>query len=118
MSTARLLYRNRINAWAFRAISRPVSYDGHLYQADADSRAIIAGWAAHIASGGVLPDGFVWRTADNQDVALTPADVAALNAAFLASANDVRGISWAAKQQLDALDDLDAAEALVAGIGA
>lgn len=118
MSTARLLYRNRINAWATRAISRPVSYDGHLYQADADSRAIIAGWAAHVASGGALPDGFVWRTADNQDVALAPADVTALNAAFLASANDVRVASWETKRQLDGVDDPDAAEAIVAGIGA
>ena len=118
MSTARLLYRNRVTAWAARAISNPVSYDGHTYQADADSRAIIAGWAAHVASGGALPDGFVWRTADNQDVALTPAEVTARNAAFHASANDVRVTRWETKRQLDGVDDLDAAEAIVAGIGA
>lgn len=118
MSTARLLYRNRVNAWATRAISSPVAYGGNDYQADADSRATIAGWAAHLASGGVLPDGFVWRTADNQDVALTAADVAGLNEAFVRRAYDVRVTGWAVKQQIDGTDIPDEVDALLVGIGA
>ena len=117
-STAQRLYRSRVNAWAAREISSRVDHGGHTYQADADSRATVAGWAAHLAAGGSLPEGFVWRTADNQDVPLTPAEVTALNAAFIHHAHTVRCTGWAIKQALDCTDSLEAAEALVSGIGA
>lgn len=113
MSTALILLTRQINDWATQQINSGVSYLGHPFSSDPDSRALIAGWAAHLASGGSLPEGFVWRTTDNQDVALTPEDIAALNAAFVLKANRVRGIAWDLKARLQTVQTYEEAALLL-----
>jgi hypothetical protein len=84
------------------AIASGVDHAGHLWDSDERSRANLTATVAAVAAGIPLPAGFTWRTADNQDVALTSAELLALGAAMLAHVNTCYQRSWALKAEINA----------------
>lgn len=100
--------KHEINAERERRNFLPIAYAGSLFDANATALRNIAGWQTQLAAGAVLPEGFVWRDADNVD---HPADAAFLNG--LGAAITLRGTAlyqaaWAHKAALSALTDIDA----------
>ncbi|MGE8629453.1 DUF4376 domain-containing protein [Achromobacter denitrificans] len=94
--------KGAISAACSKMIDRGFAYDGHRYDSDLISRTNIIGTAAHIQGGSKLPEGFTWRTADNENVPMTEEGVRALGAALLAHVNAQYEISWALKAAVDA----------------
>lgn len=63
------------------------SFNGAVYDGDAAAKENITDAAAGAADDQALPEGFTWRTFDNQDVPMTNADILELAKAFRAAAN-------------------------------
>lgn len=63
------------------------TFEGVAYDGDAAAKENISDAAAGVDDGLPLPDGFTWRTFDNEDVPMTGSDVLALAKAFRAAAN-------------------------------
>ena len=82
-----------------------VNYGGHTWDADARSLqnliAVIVGTGAGIP----LPDGFVWRTADNSSVPVTPTDLLGIGAAVQARITEIYRESWRLKDEVIAIND-------------
>lgn len=100
--------KREIDAERERRNTLPIAYGGSLFDADATALRNIAGWQTQLAAGAVLPEGFVWRDADNVD---HPADAAFLNG--LGAAITLRGTAlyqaaWTHKANIAALTDIDA----------
>lgn len=77
-------------------------HEGHRYDSDIVSRTNIIGTATGVQAGIQLPDGFTWRTSDNNNVPMDGAGVIALGAALLQHVNTQYAISWQLKGQIDA----------------
>lgn len=97
--------RAQITAACLAAIFSGFEYDGHMYDSDDQSRQNIIGTATAVANGVALPQGFTWRTADNQDIPMDGPGVIALGAALLAHTQAQYSTSWALKAQIDAAQD-------------
>lgn len=89
-----------INADCMAAMVAGFTYDGHTYDSDLISRTNIIGTAAGVNGGVALPEGFTWRTKDNQNVPMDGAGVIALGAALLTHVNTQYATSWALKAQV------------------
>jgi hypothetical protein len=90
----------RVNAVRDRALALGVEWAGHRWDSDARSRANLTGAVAAVSAGVPLPGDFSWRTADNVDVRLGPAQLVELGAAMLAFANACYARSWALKAEI------------------
>lgn len=82
-----------------------ITFDGHRYDTDPRSRENLAGAVASVGGGGGLPDGFAWRTEDNQLVAMTPQKLAQLGRAVVDHVNACYARSWQLKDTIAASDD-------------
>ena len=81
-----------------KVVSDGVSWNGHLWDCSDVSRANLTGVVASVNAGVALPSGFVWRSKDNQNVALSEAEVVELAAAMLAHVNQAYQQSWQRKE--------------------
>lgn len=94
-----------LNQTREQKLNEGLEFDGNSYDSDQRSRENLSGTVAFIASGNSLPPGFTWRTSDNQNIAMDETKVVQFGAAMIAFVNDIYGISWTLKSQVDALDE-------------
>jgi hypothetical protein len=92
LSRAKMLRTDNINATYIDATNAPITYMGTSFQADAESQRLIA--VAITASGGQLPEGFVWYDVDNKGVPMSFAELQGL-----ASAIFMRGLPLLTQKQ-------------------
>jgi len=103
--------RTRINAAALAAIDAGFEHDGHVFDSDARSQTNIIGTANAVGAGIPLPEGFTWRTKDNENVPMDGTAIIALGAALLQHVNTQYAISWQLKADIEAAktpEELDA----------
>lgn len=87
-------------------------FDGHVYDSDERSQTNIIGTANAVQAGLPLPEGFSWRTKDNQNVPFDSQKVIALGAALLAHVNTQYSISWWLKEQVAQATTVDDVETI------
>lgn len=85
-----------------RAITQPIAYAGARFDADEKALRNLQIWQTQLAAGTALPEGFVWRDADNVDHPCSAEFLNGLGAAITCRATRVYQKSWALKAQLDA----------------
>ncbi|MFC3338837.1 DUF4376 domain-containing protein [Paracandidimonas soli] len=98
--------RSEITAACQAAIDGGFFFDGHHYDSDQRSQTNIIGTCNAVAAGVPLPEGFIWRTADNQDVPMDVAGIIALGAALLAHINAQYAKSWQLKAMADQAESM------------
>jgi len=86
-------------------LARPVTFNGHDYDADPVSKGNVVATVAAVSVGVPLPDGFTWRTSDNVDVPMTSTDLVGLAGTMLARGNAIYAWSWTLKAAIEAADD-------------
>lgn len=91
-----------VTAACLAAIDGGFTLSGHRYDSDMVSRTNIIGTATGVQAGIGLPDGFTWRTSDNDNVPMDGAGVIALGAALLQHVNEQYATSWQLKAQVEA----------------
>lgn len=96
-----LRQRQAIDRARDAAIEAGVTFDGHLYDSDQRSRDNLTGAVAAFSAGVPVPEGFTWRTADNQNVPMTLESLRGLAAAMLAHVDAQYRAAWAAKDALE-----------------
>lgn len=96
----------RVNGVRSKALSKmTVTVAGYTFDADTASYANLMGVGLLLLSGEVLPPGFTWRTADNQLVAMTAAQVRALIKAMVQERERIYRRSWQLKDEVIAASD-------------
>jgi hypothetical protein len=103
----------QINAFRECALAAGVSFADHVFDSDSASVARLNLVAGVLLAGGVLPEGVVWRSAANADVAMTPKDVLGLQSAMLAHTQQVFRKSWVLKSQVNLAQTVEAVAAVV-----
>ncbi len=96
--------RTEINDACLAAIDGGFEHDGHAYDSDERSKSNIIGTATGVTAGIPLPDGFTWRTHDNQDIPMDGPGVIALGASLLQHISAQYARSWQLKAQIDAAE--------------
>jgi len=102
-----------INTDRTSAMLAGMTYDGHTWQTDPDTRANLSGVVAGVAAGLPLPSGFSWRTSDNVDVTMDADGVKAFGAAMLAWVNSIYQHSWDLKNTVKSATTNDEVAAIV-----
>lgn len=98
----RTALKEKINEKRDLLIQSPLLFNGSLY--DADERAITN---LTIWKGEILPDGFVWRDADNEGHIVTTGFIESLLYAIAVRGTELYKMSWQKKAEIDALDPDD-----------
>lgn len=93
---------SEINGACLAAIDGGFEHDGHTYDSDERSKSNIIGTATGVTAGLPLPDGFTWRSHDNQNVPMDGPGVIALGAALLQHVSTQYAISWQLKAEIEA----------------
>lgn len=112
LGNAKAAAHARISAARDDAIAAGIAWNSHSWQADDRSRALLTGAVAAFQAGVPIPQGFTWRTADNQDVPMAMADLVGLAAAMLQAADAAYSRSWKLKAQIDAAQSIAAIQAV------
>jgi hypothetical protein len=102
----------QINAWRKQAIDAGVAFNGVMFDSDDISRANLTGVVAAANAGIPLPEGFTWRSADNQDIPMDLAALVGLAGTMLAHVNFQYAKSWTLKGVVDAAADAAAVDAV------
>lgn len=97
--------KSQINRLRDIKINEGIVWNGHAFDTDIAGRANITSIVASISAGISLPEGFSWRTADNNNVVMTEQDVKDLAQVMVAHVNHAYVVSWTHKENLDALSD-------------
>ncbi len=100
-----------INRARDTAINDGVDYGSYRFDSDDRSRANLTATVAAVQAGISLPQGFTWRSAENQDVPFDAANLVSLAAAMLGHVNTQYQKSWTIKAAVSAagsVEDLDA----------
>jgi hypothetical protein len=84
-------------------INAGIKWNNYDFDTDLTSRNNLLHVITTINSGIQLPDGFVWRTSDNQNIPMSTVDLIALNSAIAEQVNTCYQESWTRKANLDAL---------------
>ncbi len=94
------------------AIDSGFVHGGRRFDSDLISRTNIIGTAAGVQAGVPLPEGFTWRTSDNENVPMDGSGVIALGAALLQHVNQSYAASWQLKEQIEAATTPEEVEAI------
>ena len=102
---------SQVNAIRARKIEGGVLFRGNAFDSSERSRCTLTAVAARaVASDGPLPDGFAWRTQDNQNIPMTKEDLLAFHGAMTDWIFANHKASWDHKAAIQALTDIEAAE--------
>ena len=82
-----------------------VTYNGVCFDSDQVAAGNLTGWAAAVAAGIPVPEGFTWRSADNRDIPFTAEDILGLAAAMATKTTACYQRAWSLKAELDELTD-------------
>ena len=110
-------YLKEINAIRQRKIHGGVVFKGLSFESDADSRNELAAVATMLAAGAELPEGFIWRSSDNQNVPLTKNEVLDFHNAMTQWVYANYKASWDHKTAVMALASIEEAENYNLGSG-
>ena len=102
----------KVNSLRDRAMGLGMTWNGHVWDSDTRSQANLSGVVSAVSVGVPLPEGFTWRTADNQDVPVTPAQLVEFGAHMMAFANAVYTRSWALKAEIAVASEPEAVDQL------
>lgn len=94
--------QNKVNEIRDGLIFGGCEYDGHRYDSDARSIQNITATVAAISAGVPLPDGFVWRSADNESIPHTAESLTALAGTLLDFVNACYARSFTLKDEIGA----------------
>jgi hypothetical protein len=94
--------RREIEKWRDAAINQGTAWNEYVWDTDTVSRANLNAVLTIAQLGIPLPEGFTWRTKDNQNIPMTLPDLAALAATMMQAGNAAYVKSWQLKAQLDA----------------
>jgi len=94
--------RRMIEADRDQAIANGVSWNDYVWDCDEVSRSNLTGVVASFNAGVPLPDNFIWRTKDNQNVLISGEEAVQLGSAMLAHVNNAYQESWNRKADVDA----------------
>jgi hypothetical protein len=89
------------NKYRERVLSHGVVFDGHTFDSDQTSVSRLTALSNVLLAGGTLPDGFVWRSADNVDVTMDATSIFGLLGAMILKASSVFKTSWEKKAAVD-----------------
>lgn len=103
--------KQKINLERERRNELPIQYQNIVWDADPQSQRNVSAWMATLAAGGTLPQGFVWRAADNVNHAADAAFVNGLGTAMTLRGTQLYQASWIKKAELDALTTVEAVNA-------
>lgn len=78
------------------------SFGGNRFDSDQESFNRIMGTVALVNAGKPLPGDFSWRTADDQDIAVTSADMKNMLAVFFVKGNAAHGVLKQVKAAIEA----------------
>jgi Domain of unknown function (DUF4376) len=95
--------KTKINLERERRNELPIQYQNITWDADPQSQRNVSAWMATLAAGSTLPQGFVWRAADNVNHAADADFVNGLGTAMTLRGTQLYQASWAKKSELDAL---------------
>lgn len=90
-----------INAKRDEAMAAGVEYNGVIFDSDFISQANMARVHTGVNDSWPLPEGFTWRSADNQDIPFTTEDVNNLAHIMLDNGNSIYKDSWVKKKAID-----------------
>ncbi len=94
-----------------RKLSDNVVFRGKPFSLDDRSRGLLTALAARLAvEGAALPDSFIWRTADNQNMSMKKEDVLAFHAAVTDRVYELYKTSWSHQAQIEALTIIEEIE--------
>jgi hypothetical protein len=113
IQTLRNRKKSKINGSRETAINAGVIYNDQTYDSDDRSRANLTATVSALQAGIPLPQGFTWRSADNQDVPFDAADLIGLAAAMMEHVNTQYQKSWALKTTVSAAASVEALDAIV-----
>lgn len=97
----KLRWRRLINEWKQVMFDAGVTFNGVVFQSDAEARENINGLVTNINAGMPLPPGFTFRALDNSDIPMDEATVKAFGATMLAHKHGQLLKSWALKAAVD-----------------
>jgi hypothetical protein len=95
--------KTKINLERERRNELPIQYQNITWDADPQSQRNVSAWMATLAAGSTLPQGFVWRAADNVNHQADADFVNGLGTAMTLRGTQLYQASWAKKSELDAL---------------
>lgn len=98
----RVHLKDRVNVMRADRLYAGYEFDGHRYDSDQAAILNITAVVSAVAAGIKLPDGFSWRTADNETVPHTAESITRLAAELLAYIEQCYAASWALKDAIDA----------------
>jgi hypothetical protein len=112
LEVAKAAKKLAIDAERARRTELPIDYVGSLFDADGTAQDNVRTWQIQLGAGATLPEGFVWRDADNVD---HPADADFVNG--LGVEMTMRGTqlymqAWALKAQVDDATTIPEVEAI------
>ena len=88
-------------------LDMPIAYAGSLFDADATARLNVSGWQTQLLAGMSLPEGFVWRDADNVDHPADASFINGLGAAMVGRGTTLYRSAWLHKQNIEGLASAD-----------
>jgi len=100
-----------INALRAQKTEGGIVFKGNAFDSSKKSRCNLTAVAARLAStGDTLPDGFVWRSSDNQNISMTKEEVLAFHSTMTDWIYNNYKASWEHKEALNALTTIEAVE--------
>ncbi len=103
--------KSEVNALRAQKLEEGVAYKGFDFASDEKTRNLLAAMAAKLAlPDAVLPESFVWRSADNQPVPMTKEEVLTFHGAMTDWVYAVHKASWDHKAAINALTTIEEAE--------
>lgn len=97
--------RAEVDAWRDKVRYSGVSLGGYTFDSDPTATVNITGWMTAVNAGIPLPEGFSWRTQDNNDIPFQEEDVKALAAAIVLKTALCYQRAWALKAQINEFTD-------------
>lgn len=113
VENARAVKQDRVNEEREVQLAAGLWYMGHFWDTSGRARTNITGIMTGVSSGLPLPENFVWRDNNNNNVPFTPTNLLELGGYILSYVNWVYNVSWVMKAQLDALTTKEEIDAYV-----
>lgn len=112
LEEAKASKRRQIDAQRDQQIDSGVSFAGHVFDSDQRSRDNLTGAVSAFSAGVPIPEGFTWRSADNQNIPVGMPELLGLSGAMLLHVNAAYSTAWARKAAVDAAQTFEELETI------
>lgn len=113
LEDARLAKKELINQEREVRLATGLWYMGHFWDTSERARTNLTGIMTGISAGLPLPDNFVWRDNNNNNVPFSPTNLLELGGYMLSYVNMVYNVSWYMKEQIETLASIEEVDAYV-----